>query len=886
MEIVLPKNENRIFSGNHLENGIKYINVEDNNLDKSHVMVSVNIGSLGNPHDYQGLAHFLEHMLFLGSKKYPGENSFEKFLNENGGSSNAYTDTFETVYYFSVFNNKLEQAMDMFSRFFIDPLFHEDSVNREINAIQSEHNKNVQQDIWRLHHFIGLTSKEGSMLNKFGTGNLQSLQKDGIRNRMIEFYNQYYVSSNINIVTISSIKNKEVQKMIKKSFLNIDKKVEPKLKIEKPFFENKNQSFYLKSISKTYRLNYYWDIPAHVTNYLYTHSPHLISHLISSDTDNSLKQFLIKKGLIKSLYASVHDEGIFTVSISLSKLENWKEVDSYFRYYMNDLKNKNWNHIGNYYKKKDKILFDYTSKIDSESLGLILVTNLIYYPIDKAYIGPSVVENINTDEIDSLLKEYLTFDRVNIVISSDRPKETNLKLGDKLTEPYYDLEYNKLNLELEEPKKFNYQVITDNPFLNINPIIYNKDEVDIKPRLINIKNSSLKNWFGNVFKFGESKVYSILAFTNLEFIFEIDNYLNTIILLNYMNRKISEEFNLASEIGFSTSLSLDSNDSIITIRCNGHNDKFNEYFNLVIDFIKNFKFDDEDSVMIKTIIDATKDSYLNIKKANPWNYSSYLEKLKINNHAYTIENIVEYLNTLTIDNFHFKLNETKNRIFYESKFTSFFYGNIEEDKLFDSTENIKIDFISIEKPKNKINMLQDIDEFHPNNQEKDNFVQYSYHIGPFNPMDNLLLLVLAISMSQPFYDQLRTKQQFGYLVSCSRVRYQNNYYLTERVQSTKTINEIENAIIKFNNDFITSITEDEYNKYVKATENILRERENSTAELYNKFVNEIIENNFLFNRDDLLLRKIKDLSFGKFKQFYKDKVLNRKVIKTYIKTRD
>ena len=103
MEIKKPINESRILKGNSLESGIKYINVQDVNLDRSHVMVSVNIGSISDPFEYQGLAHFLEHMLFLGSKKYPGENQFEKFLNENGGSSNAYTDTFETVYYFSVF---------------------------------------------------------------------------------------------------------------------------------------------------------------------------------------------------------------------------------------------------------------------------------------------------------------------------------------------------------------------------------------------------------------------------------------------------------------------------------------------------------------------------------------------------------------------------------------------------------------------------------------------------------------------------------------------------------------------------------------------------------------------------------------------------------------
>ena len=78
-KIIIPKNEQRILNGGILKNDIKYINIQDLTLDKSHVMVSVNIGSISNPFEYQGLAHFLEHMLFLGSKKYPKENQFEEF---------------------------------------------------------------------------------------------------------------------------------------------------------------------------------------------------------------------------------------------------------------------------------------------------------------------------------------------------------------------------------------------------------------------------------------------------------------------------------------------------------------------------------------------------------------------------------------------------------------------------------------------------------------------------------------------------------------------------------------------------------------------------------------------------------------------------------------
>ena len=53
--------------------------------------MTVNIGAFVEPDDLPGLAHFLEHMLFLGTEKYPDENVYSKFLSEHGGSSNAYT---------------------------------------------------------------------------------------------------------------------------------------------------------------------------------------------------------------------------------------------------------------------------------------------------------------------------------------------------------------------------------------------------------------------------------------------------------------------------------------------------------------------------------------------------------------------------------------------------------------------------------------------------------------------------------------------------------------------------------------------------------------------------------------------------------------------------
>ena len=165
--IIIPKNEKRIINGGKIENGIRYININDKDLDMTTIVVCVEIGSLAESLEYQGLAHFLEHMLFLGSKKYPDATAFHNLIASNGGNSNAFTEPTRTTYHLSVYNKFLDKALDMFSRFFIDPLFDPESVKKEIQAVHSEHSKNINSDGWITDYFVDIISKKSSIVNRF-----------------------------------------------------------------------------------------------------------------------------------------------------------------------------------------------------------------------------------------------------------------------------------------------------------------------------------------------------------------------------------------------------------------------------------------------------------------------------------------------------------------------------------------------------------------------------------------------------------------------------------------------------------------------------------------------------------------------------------------------
>ncbi|XP_037932560.1 insulin-degrading enzyme-like [Teleopsis dalmanni] len=125
----------REYRGLHLQNGMKVLLISDINTDLSAAALSVQVGHMSDPDYLPGLAHFCEHMLFLGTEKYPDENGYTTYLSQNGGSSNAATYSLMTKYHFNVAPDKLDGALDRFAQFFIAPLFTSSATDREINAV-------------------------------------------------------------------------------------------------------------------------------------------------------------------------------------------------------------------------------------------------------------------------------------------------------------------------------------------------------------------------------------------------------------------------------------------------------------------------------------------------------------------------------------------------------------------------------------------------------------------------------------------------------------------------------------------------------------------------------------------------------------------------------
>jgi len=115
MNIIKSKSDKRLYKHIKLPNNIQCLLISDSEADKSAAALDVKIGCSLDPKPLFGTAHFLEHMLFMGTEKYPSENEYSQFITNNGGSNNAYTSLTNTNYHFDISNEAFSEALDRFA---------------------------------------------------------------------------------------------------------------------------------------------------------------------------------------------------------------------------------------------------------------------------------------------------------------------------------------------------------------------------------------------------------------------------------------------------------------------------------------------------------------------------------------------------------------------------------------------------------------------------------------------------------------------------------------------------------------------------------------------------------------------------------------------------
>ena len=281
----------------------------------------------------------------MGTKKFPVENEYSQYLSSNSGSSNAYTASTSTNYYFEVAAkpsndedpsdanpSPLHGALDRFSQFFIEPLFLPSTLDRELRAVDSENKKNLQNDTWRLSQLEKALSNPKHPYCHFSTGNLEVLktlpesQGINVRQKFIEFHAKHYSANRMKLVVLGREPLDVLQKWAVDLFSGIENKNLPpnRWTEEVPLRETDlGTQCFAKPVMDSRELNLVF--PFIDEESLYESQPsRYIGHLLGHEGPGSIMSYVKSKGWANSLSAGVYPvcpgtPGIFDVQIRLTE---------------------------------------------------------------------------------------------------------------------------------------------------------------------------------------------------------------------------------------------------------------------------------------------------------------------------------------------------------------------------------------------------------------------------------------------------------------------------------------------------------------------------------------------------------------------------------------
>ena len=362
---------------------------DDDGLRKAAAALLVNVGSYHDPPHLQGLSHFLEHMLFLGTEAFPGENEYDSFLSQQGGDDNAYTDMEHTVYHFCIpqggsgggfgGERNVWKALEMFSSFFKCPLLRGEMAERELKAVESEFELNKMDDECRWQQLMCFTcgmdgnapltqsnvkckGENGSRKKpchpfaKFCWGNIDSLKNEpeangiDVMKELRDFYHTHYYARNMRLVVMAGYDLDEIQRYVVEYFkdvpadpriannsnnsaLNGITNLEP---YKLPFHPSSLQTLYrILPVRHGHSLTLTWQIPSICPHWRSKPADYL-AHLVGHEASGSILSTLKRRGWAMSCSAGTGDDGlgdasthalfVFHVSLSKRGVGCWKEV--------------------------------------------------------------------------------------------------------------------------------------------------------------------------------------------------------------------------------------------------------------------------------------------------------------------------------------------------------------------------------------------------------------------------------------------------------------------------------------------------------------------------------------------------------------------------------
>lgn len=319
--------DTRQYQAIRLDNDMVVLLVSDPQAVKSLSALVVPVGSLQDPADHQGLAHFLEHMTLMGSQKYPQPDSLAEFLKLHGGSHNASTAPYRTAFYLEVENDALDGAVDRLADAIAAPLLDKKYADRERNAVNAELTMARTRDGMRMAQVSAETINPAHPAAHFSGGNLETLSdKPGspVLDALHTFRDSWYSANLMKAVIYSNKPLPALARMAADTFGRVPNRQISRPEITVPVVTDAQKGIIIHYVPamprKVLRVEFRID---NNSDRFRSKTDELVTYLIGNRSPGTLSDWLQKQGLAEGIRADSDpvvngNSGVLAISTTLT----------------------------------------------------------------------------------------------------------------------------------------------------------------------------------------------------------------------------------------------------------------------------------------------------------------------------------------------------------------------------------------------------------------------------------------------------------------------------------------------------------------------------------------------------------------------------------------
>ena len=804
-----------------LANGLECMLIHDPTTDKASAAMDVKVGHLSDPEDLPGLAHFCEHLLFMGTKKYPRENEYSEYLSNHSGSSNAWTGMEQTNYFFDVGHQHLEGALDRFAQFFLEPLFDPSCTEREIRAVDSEHKKNLQSDAWRSFQLEKSLSDAKHPYSHFGTGNLKTLWEGprsrglDVRDELLKFHDRYYSANVMKLCIIGREDLDTLTKWAVERFRRVSNKAlaPPEFPSSPLGHEQLQTQVLFRSVKDIRMMHVTFPIPDQIPHYR-TKPAQFLSHFIGHEGQGSILSHLKNQGWANRLSAGATDGAngfeFFKISVDLttSGLQNYDKVVAAMFKYLELLRQgdslQEW--AFKEVQQLSELGFRFKEKSPPSSYASQLAQQMqVDYPREWILSGPYLTREFNLDLIKALL-DQLKPSTCRVFVAAQRLPDGTESWDQK--EKWYGTEYKLMGLP-ESLLEFQKQPASDlalprpNSFIPENFSVPGKEEVGkltpAKQPVMLLNSPITRLWHKKDDRFWQPKANVFLLLQSPMIDATPNSAVKSRIFVELVKDALTEYSYDAELAGLG--YNIESQADGIGLAVDGYNDKLPVLCKYILETVASFQVDPKRFEIIK---DQVMRSYQNFQLEAPYQHANYFTTYLLMERMWTAEEKLAELQTLSADEVQRFLPELLGRLHIEMLAT----GNLQKQdaiKLKDMAESIlkpkalsPAELVShrslLLPPATSLRWSRNV----PHKDNVNSSIEYYCQVG--DPQDVGLRAKLSLFSQiahEPCFDQLRTKEQLGYLVFSSARKMIRTGGFRVLVQSERDATYVESRIDAF-----------------------------------------------------------------------------------------